>query len=346
MPLEELRRIEDQAIIEVIALQQQVGIDVISDGEFRRSGWSSEFAEAVTGYVPGKPPVALEWHDAGVIPDNRPQVQMGGAGRIIGERLRPARRITAHEAGFVKQHAGGKPYKVTMPAASYLVTRGYVPGVTDKVYADRKEVLKDVAGLINAEIKALIADGVPYIQLDNPHYPDYVDAGRQAQWKAMGVDPAQALNDDIEADNACLAGLNRSNVTMAMHLCRGNGARGAWHTRGGYDAIAERVFGAIDVDAFLLEYDSERAGTFEPLRFVPKNKTVVLGLITTKAGALEPQDLLIKRIQEASAFLPLENLTLSPQCGFASTMQGNPLTADEQRKKLELVVSTARKVWG
>jgi len=348
LPLEELRKIEDKAILDVIKLQQEVGIDVISDGEFRRSGWSSDFQEAVDGYVPGAPPVSLEWHDAGTRPAERVDVSMGGAGqgRVIGEKLRPARRITGHESGFLKANVGSRPYKVTMPAASYIVTRGYKPGVTDKVYARRKEVLRDVAAIINQEIKDLIAEGVPYIQLDNPHYPDYVDEGRQAAWKAMGVDPAQSLADDIEADNACLAGLDRSSVTLGMHLCRGNGGMGAWHTRGGYDAIAERVFGLIDVDAFLLEYDSDRAGGFEPLRFVPKSKVAVLGLVTTKSGALESQDLLVKRIEEASKFLPLERLTLSPQCGFASTLQGNPLTMADQRKKLELVVSTARKVWG
>ena len=269
-----------------------------------------------------------------------------GGPSIIGAKLKQVRRITGHESGFLKAHAGGKPYKVTMPAASYMVTRGYVPGVTDKAYADRKAVLADVAAIINQEIKDLIAEGVPYIQLDNPHYPDYVDPDRQAKWAEMGVDPAAALAADIEADNACLVGIDRSNVTMAMHLCRGNGARGQWHTRGGYDAIAERVFGEINVDTFLLEYDSDRAGTFEPLRFVPKNKNVVLGLITTKAGELESQELLLKRIDEASKILSLDNLALSPQCGFASVMTGNPLTFDDQRKKLDLVVSTARKVWG
>lgn len=346
LSLEELRRVEDEAIREVLAMQKAVGIDVLSDGEYRRSGWASDFAEAVEGYVPGQTPIQLQWHGGAEPPDPRPGGGPANQGRVIGQKLRQARRITEHESTFLKAHADGRPYKVTMPAASYLVTRGYAPGVTDRAYGSRKEVLTDVAKIINNEIKALIAEGVPYIQLDNPHYPDYVDPDRQGQWKALGVDPVQSLADDIEADNLSIQGIDRSGVTLGMHLCRGNGQRGQWHTRGGYDAIAEQVFGAIDVDTFLLEYDSDRAGTFEPLRFVPRGKTVVLGLVTTKAGSLESQDTLLKRIDEAKQYLPVEDMALSPQCGFASVMTGNPLTWDEQRRKLELVVDTARKVWG
>ncbi|MHB8576512.1 MAG: uroporphyrinogen decarboxylase/cobalamine-independent methonine synthase family protein, partial [Dehalococcoidia bacterium] len=149
----------------------------------------------------------------------------------------------------------------------------------------------------------------------------------------------------IAADNACLSGLDRGTVTLAMHLCRGN-ARSGWHTSGGYDRIAEQVFGGVDVDRFLLEYDSDRAGTFEPLRFVPKGKLVVLGLLTSKAGKLESQADLLRRIDEAAKYMPLENLALSPQCGFASTAAGNLLSWHEQQQKLALVAETARKVWG
>jgi 5-methyltetrahydropteroyltriglutamate--homocysteine methyltransferase len=187
---------------------------------------------------------------------------------------------------------------------------------------------------------------VPYLQLDNPHYPDYISDDRRAQWRELGVDPDQALTDDIAADNASIAGLDRARVTVAMHLCRGNGPLGRWHTAGGYERIAEQVFGTLDVDRFLLEYDSERAGGFEPLRFMPRGKLVVLGLVTTKSAELETVDLLRARIDEATKYVPLEFLALSPQCGFASTLIGNPLTWDEQRRKLELVVETARKVWG
>jgi 5-methyltetrahydropteroyltriglutamate--homocysteine methyltransferase len=194
-------------------------------------------------------------------------------------------------------------------------------------------------------VQSLVQQGITYIQLDNPHYPDYIPEDRREQWRSIGVDPDQALADDLAGDNAVLEGIDRSKFTVASHICRGNG-RSAWHTQGGYEPIAEQVFGTLNVDRWLLEYDSDRAGGFEPLRFIPQGKVVVLGLITTKLGELESQDDIIHRIEEASKYVPLENLTLSPQCGFASVDKGNFLTWDEQRRKLDLVVDTARKVWG
>jgi 5-methyltetrahydropteroyltriglutamate--homocysteine methyltransferase len=350
LPFERLREIEDREILKVLDLQKQVGVDVFSDGEYRRGGWASAFQEAMEGYVPGEPPVVMTWHSSGggaatlEAPAATAQAGIGTASRVIGDKLRQKRRLTEHEVGFLKQHAPG-PIKMTMPAATYVVTRGYKPGVTDTVYESRVAVLRDAAEIINAELKALIAEGVPYVQLDNPHYPDYISDERRDQWRSLGVDPDQALRDDIDADNASIGGLDRSNVTIGMHLCRGNGPLGRWHTAGGYERIAEQVFGSIDVDRFLLEYDSERAGGFEPLRFMPKGKTVVLGLVTTKSGELESQDVLLRRIEEASKYVATDDLALSPQCGFASTLIGNPLSWDDQRRKLELVVETARKVW-
>src|SRR5712691_10374404 len=240
---------------------------------------------------------------------------------------------------------------MTMPAASYVLARGYQPRVTDQVYGTRAAALHDVASIIKSEVAALVEEGVPYIQLDNPHYPDYLSDDRNAQWRALGVDPEKALLEDVEADNLTLSGVDRGNVVRTMHLCRGNGGRGqdqpaGWHTTGGYDAIAEPVFGGLQVDRFLLEYDSERAVGFEPLRFVPQGKLVVLGLVTTKSGELESEATLRRRIDEAAKYVALEDLALSPQCGFASTLAGNPLTEDEERRKLELVVATARKMWG
>ncbi len=344
LPLDELREIENAAILEVLDLQKQVGIDVFSDGEFRRGGWSGDFADSVAGFVEGAPSVSVFNTASG----NNPRG--GPARRVIGEKLRQKHRLTAHETEFVKAHAPG-PFKMTMPAASYILARGYRPDVTDRVYGNRAAALHDVASIIRTEVAALVDEGVPYIQLDNPHYPDYVVEERNAQWRAVGVDPDTAILEDIEADNFALDGVARDGVVLAMHLCRGNGGRGqdqpaGWHTAGGYDAIAERVFGSLHVDRFLLEYDSERAGGFEPLRFVPPGKTVVLGLVTTKSGELESQDVLLRRIDEASRYVALEHLALSPQCGFASTMAGNPLTVDEEKRKLELVVDTARRVWG
>jgi 5-methyltetrahydropteroyltriglutamate--homocysteine methyltransferase len=344
-----LRELEDREILRVLDMQKQVGVDVVTDGEFRRGGWASDFQEAVKGYVPGAPPVVLSWHSpsgaarAAEVPPTTPST--GIVSRVIGEKLSQRRRLTAHESAFLRAHAAG-PYKMTMPAASYVVTRGYKPGVTDTVYGSRADVLRDAAGIIGDELAALAAEGVPYLQLDNPHYPDYISDERRAEWRELGVDAESALSDDIAADNASLARLDRGQVTVGMHLCRGNGPMGMWHTAGGYERIAERVFGGLDVDRFLLEYDSERSGGFEPLRFMPRGKVVVLGLVTTKSSALESQDELLRRIDEASRYVPVEELALSPQCGFASTLVGNPLTWDDQRRKLELVVETARRVWG
>jgi 5-methyltetrahydropteroyltriglutamate--homocysteine methyltransferase len=265
--------------------------------------------------------------------------------RVIGEKLRQRHRLTEHESAFLRSRAPG-PFKMTMPAASYVTTRGYKPGITDRAYSSRTAVLHDAGAIISAELQALAAEGVPYLQLDNPHYPDYIADDRREQWRSLGVDADQALVDDIAADNASLLGLDRSRVTVGMHLCRGNGPLGRWHTSGGYERIAEQVFGGLQVDRFLLEYDSERAGDFSPLRFMPADKLVVLGLITTKSPQLEKQEELLRRIDEASKYVPIERLALSPQCGFASTLVGNPLSWDDQRRKLELVVDSARKVWG
>jgi 5-methyltetrahydropteroyltriglutamate--homocysteine methyltransferase len=345
--LEELRQLEDKYILEVLKLQEDVGIDVVSDGEYRRGSWAGGVTGQLEGYVPGAPAVRMSFQGGqggGAAAPPGTAAGAGGQGRVIGGKLRAKASLTGHEASFLKQHAR-KPFKITMPAPSYVVTRGYKPGVTDQVYASRAEVLKDVAGIINAEIKTLVEMGVPYVQLDNPHYPDYVVEERREQWRALGVDPEKSILEDIQADNAALRGIDRSNVTLAMHLCRGNGGGGAWHTSGGYDRIAEQVFSGVEVDSWLLEYDTDRAGSFEPLRFMPKGKQVVLGLVTTKAGELESQEELLNRIDDASKFVALDDLSLSPQCGFASVMQGNPLTWDEQRRKLELVVDTARKVW-
>ncbi|HEX9787734.1 MAG TPA: methionine synthase, partial [Candidatus Binatia bacterium] len=216
----------------------------------------------------------------------------------------------------------------------------------DKVYSNHSAFLWDIVPVIKAEIQALVNEGVHYIQIDAPRYSYYIDPKWRSYVKTeMGLDPDQALDEAIRADNACLDGANRQGVILAIHLCRGNN-RSQWYAEGGYDAIAEKLFGQLHVDAFLLEYESERAGSFEPLRFVPRGKTVVLGLVSSKLAEMEPQDHLAKRIDEASQYVPLEDLALSPQCGFASTMEGNLMSEEQQWQKLKLVVDTARKVWG
>jgi 5-methyltetrahydropteroyltriglutamate--homocysteine methyltransferase len=333
--LADLRAVEDEAILEALERQRQVGVDVFTDGEFRRGAWQTDMAEAVDGFVEDH--IAMSWHgpNAGV---------EGSAAQVVGGKLRQRRRLTAHESAFLKEHAPG-PYKVTIPSASTFRDASYKPGLTERFYPSRSDLLDDLVRIVRDEIQALAAEGVPYVQLDAPRLAYYVDPRIRGQMSDAGLDPDQALDDAIAAENTCLEGIAREGLTLGFHLCRGN-SRSRWRAEGGYDPIAEKVFGSLRHDRFLLEYDSERAGGFEPLRFVPKGKTVVLGLVTTKDGRLESQDDLLRRIDEAAKYVPLDSLALSPQCGFASIAEGNLLSPDDQWRKLELIVDTATMVWG
>lgn len=332
---DELRQAEDGAILNAIAMQQAAGIDVFTDGELRRQAWMTDLAGAVEGFTPVH--VSLDWHGPGGGVE-------GSFGQVVGARLRQTRRLTEHETGFLKQHAPG-PIKMTVPAPSNFLNIGYQSGLTDRFYPTRADLADAIARIVRGELLALADEGVPYLQLDAPYYCNYLDESLREQFRRAGIDPAQALEDAIGADNAALEGVARDGVTLAIHICRGN-SRSRWLAEGGYDQIAERLFGSLDVDRFLLEYDDQRSGGFEPLRFVPPGKTVVLGLVTTKQGALESPDELRRRIQDAARFVPLQHLALSPQCGFASTAAGNDISADEQSRKLALVAETARDVWG
>ncbi|MBX5491639.1 MAG: cobalamin-independent methionine synthase II family protein [Chloroflexi bacterium] len=332
---EELRAAEDRAILDVLRLQQEVGIDIYTDGELRRDSWLSDLAEAVEGFVPERVPMAWRGPGGGV---------EGSRALVVGAPLRQQRRLTAHETPFLKQHSPG-PFKITMPSPSVFIQASYRPGVTDRVYPTRKALLDELVPIVRREIEALIAEGVPYIQLDAPQYTYYVDAQVRARLQQEGADPDALLADAIAGDRACLEGLARDGLTLALHLCRGN-SRSRWIAEGGYDGLAEQLFTTLPVDRFLLEYDSDRAGGFEPLRFVPRGKMVVLGLISTKVPETPSVDELRRRIDEAARYMPLEDLAISPQCGFASVAAGNLISPDDQRRKLERVVETARRVWG
>jgi 5-methyltetrahydropteroyltriglutamate--homocysteine methyltransferase len=292
-------------------------------------------AEAVEGFVGHRS--VLHWRGPGGGPEHT-------TARMVGGTLRPARHLTAHELPFLQQHAPG-PIKMTIPAPSNFMVVGYKPGVSDTAYPTRAEFAEAVAAIIRDEIQWLIDRGVPYIQLDAPFYSIWVDSESRARMRQDGVDPDQSLAEAVATDKLCLEGMARPGTTLAMHVCRGN-SRGRWIAQGGYEPIAEPLFGGLPLDAWLLEYDTERSGGFEPLRHVQPNATVVLGLVTTKEPALESQDELRRRIDEASRYVPLERLALSTQCGFASVAAGNAITQDEQKRKLELVVKTARAVWG
>jgi len=244
----------------------------------------------------------------------------------------------------LKANAPGS-IKMTLPSATQFPAISFKRGVTDKFYKDHSALLSAIVEIMKKDLAELASQGVAYIQIDAPRYSYYMDP-KWRKWirTEMGLDPDAALDEAVKADNACFKAARRPGVTLAIHLCRGNN-RSHWYAQGGYDAIAEKLFGTLEVDRFLLEYDDERSGTFEPLRFVPKSKTVVLGLVSSKVPAMENSDQLAKRIDEASTFVPLENLALSPQCGFASTAEGNLITEERQWAKLKLVADTARKIW-
>ena len=335
---ERVRAIEDRSILRVLAKQQELGFEIFTDGEFRRSNFMGDFTDAVEGFDFGDG-LPRAWK--GEKPAAAPK---GGVRGIVAKKIRAVRPLTGHELPFMKQHCPGA-IKMTLPSATQFPAIAFKRGITDKVYKDHSELLWDIVGIIKAELARLAAEGVQYIQIDAPRYSYYLDP-KWRDWirKEMNADVEAVLDEAIRADNACFEAARRPGITLAIHLCRGN-SRSHWYAEGGYDAIAEKLFGTLAVDRFLLEYDDVRSGTFEPLRFVPRNKIVVLGLISSKLAQLEDGETVVKRIHEAAKYVPLENLTLSPQCGFASTLEGNLLTEDEQWAKLRLVVETARRVW-
>ncbi len=328
----QLRQAEDTAILQALELQRQVGLDVVTDGEYRRAEFRSVFDQAVEGLVRSTPPGR-----PGQGPETvRPTL-------IIGAKVRQVRRMTAHESSFLQQHAAA-PFKIAIPAVSQIVSSYWQQDVSASAYPSMSALYPEIAAIVRREIEALLAEGVPYIQIDAPRYTYFVDERWRQRFRDQGADPDAVLDEWIAADNASLAGINPQGATIAMHLCSGNN-RGGWFGEGSYAPIAEKLFNTLAVERFLLEFDSERSGGFAPLRLMPRDKTIVLGLITTKTGTLEPAEEVLRRIDEAAQHFPMENLALSPQCGFATFAAGNPLSWDEQRRKLELVVQTARRVW-
>jgi 5-methyltetrahydropteroyltriglutamate--homocysteine methyltransferase len=333
-----LRALEDEHILRVLAKQKELGFDIFTDGELRRRNFMSDFTDAVEGFdladAVGRTWKAGEAKDAAV----------SSVTGIVSRKLRQVRSLTGHELPFLKAHALGA-IKMTLPSATQFPAISYKRGITDKAYPTHSALLWDIVEIMKNDLAKLSAEGVRYIQIDAPRYSYYMDP-KWREWihTEMKMDPDAALDEAIRADNACFEAARKPGVTLAIHLCRGNN-RSHWYAEGGYDAVAEKLFGTMKVDRFLLEYDDERSGTFEPLRFIPKGKTVVLGLVSSKQPKLESADALIERIKEASRLVPIENLALSPQCGFASTMEGNLLTEEDQWAKLRLVAETVKRVW-
>jgi 5-methyltetrahydropteroyltriglutamate--homocysteine methyltransferase len=343
---QELRQVQDESIREVIATQETLQLPVITDGEFRRLAFMESFGE-----VAGMEQWKARWSDilqaleephdsSGERPRRGPDPVLS-IRKPVTERLELVRNRPLEEYVFA-QSLSAKPVKVTLIGVDRIF-QGYDYQNSRSVYEGIDDFLADVIAIERQIVGELTAAGCRYLQIDEPAYTRYVDARSLEAMRSLCEDPATSLERSIKADNAVIAGF--SGVTFGLHMCRGN-RESMWHREGAYDAIAETLFNGLDHHRFLLEYDTERAGSFESLRFVPRGKMVVLGLITTKVGRLETVDELKRRIEEASRYIPIEQMALSPQCGFASNIPGNLLSEDEQWRKLEVMLETAAQVWG
>lgn len=324
---QELAAVEDDAIRTAVAMQEEVGLRVATDGEFRRAHWLADFMLGLDG---------VERHD-------RERTKNARAYDVVG-RIGLSQTVFADAFTFLATAVTDASPKLTIPSPAMLHYRSGRDGISRDVYPDLDEFWSDLEAAYRDQIERLHALGCRYLQLDDTSLAYMNDPDERARVRELGGDPDRQHVDYIAHINRALAG-RPAGMAITTHLCRGN-FKGAFFAAGGYEFVAEALFGELDVDGFFLEYDDERSGGFEPLRFVPPGKQVVLGLVTTKRGELEEADELKRRIEAATAYLDHEQLCLSPQCGFASVLEGNPLSHEEQRRKLELIVSVAEEVWG
>jgi 5-methyltetrahydropteroyltriglutamate--homocysteine methyltransferase len=335
----ELRQIEDQAIADAVAMQAAAGLQSATDGEFRRASWHMDFIYQIGGISKAPGHLAVKFHNPGG------DIEWTPAALHVGSKLRMDKTIFGEDFSYLRSVVpAGVTAKQTVPSPNMVHYRGGPAAIDEKVYPDPEEFWHDLAAAYADEISRLHALGCTYLQLDDTSLAYLNDPAQRAEITERGDDAEHLHLRYIKQVNDALAG-KPDGMTVTTHLCRGN-FRSSWAASGGYDFVAEALFGQLDVDGFFLEYDDERSGSFEPLRFVPPGKMVVLGLVTTKSGALEDPDALKRRIDEASRYVPLDQLCLSPQCGFSSTVEGNALTQAEQVAKLELVVKVAADVWG
>lgn len=333
---QQLRDLEDACIREVIALQESAGLQGITDGEFRRAFWHVDFLTGFDGIVwtHGDYAVSFKGDDG--------KIAHMSSMLVVNDKVRRSKPIMVDDFKFVKS-ATSKTAKFCIPSPTYLHMRGGRKVIDPKAYPDMNEFWSDIVGGYREEIDDMARAGCTYLQLDDVSFATLCDSDVQDQVKHDGEDPIALAH--LYADIVSAISKDRGDMAITMHTCRGN-AMSMWMAEGGYEPVAEVLFGKADVDGFFLEYDTERAGGFEPLRFVPKTKKVVLGLVSSKIPELESKDALKRRIDEAARFVPLENLCISPQCGFASTHHGNKVTEDIQRRKLALCVDVAGEVWG
>lgn len=328
----EFKRIEDRAVDEAIALQETAGIDVITDGEQRRYAFYGHLVDALDGFDK-EGGWAIPFRD-----DSGDQLILKRP--VVVERLRWRRSMCAEEWVYLRAKTSQRA-KVTLISAQQAAAY-YDPEKSKGAYPTRDAYLADIVDFSRREVSELSRLGCTYVQIDAPQYAALLDPELREGYRKRGSDPDKLIDTCIEMDNAIIS--DHPGITFGMHICRGNN-QSRYYAQGGYEPIA-RIFQRTKFSRFLLEYDDQRSGGFEPLRHVPHDRFVVLGLVTTKKPQLERSDELEARIDEASKFFPRERLALSPQCGFASTMAGNRISEDDQRKKLELVASTARRAWG
>jgi 5-methyltetrahydropteroyltriglutamate--homocysteine methyltransferase len=336
-----LRELEDRAALEAIKVQQEAGMAVFTDGEVRRATWMAGVIESIGGVVRAPTP-DVAWHRG----DGHPPTEETDWNMVVANaKLTQKATHTSVEAAFMAGHAPGQ-FKITMMSSS-MGGILWQPGTSDSVYPAPADLVRDLAALQASEIEGLIDQGVSWIQLDSLSYNQVYDPQFRAATGLALISPEVILDATVTVDAELVRATKRKDpaVTVGMHICRGNN-RSAWMAAGSYEGVAERLFGEVGVDRFLLEFDTERAGSFAPLRFVRPGTTVVLGLVSSKLPELESRDDLRRRIDEAARYVPAENLALSPQCGFASTALGNLLTVDQERRKLELVAETASEIWG
>ncbi|MFZ2067076.1 MAG: 5-methyltetrahydropteroyltriglutamate--homocysteine S-methyltransferase [Xanthobacteraceae bacterium] len=335
-----LTRVQQSAIRDVVRLQQDAGLKVATDGEYNRFSWQRDFLLKIGNVKPMASRLTVRFHSAAGTRDHAPPSL-----QVVGKLSLPDGGIFVDDFKFLKSivSAGATP-KLTIPSPTIVHFRGGREAIDARAYPQMEEFYDDLAAVYRAEIRALADAGCRYLQIDEVNLAYLCDPELRRQVANIGEDPDTLPKTYAKLLNAAIAG-RPSDMTICMHLCRGNFA-GAWIAEGGYEPISELLFNEIGVDGYFLEYDSPRAGGFAPLRFLPKGKTAVLGLVTTKSPKMESKDELKGRIEEASRHAPLEQLALSPQCGFSSGIGGNAMTVANEVAKLNLVVETARDVWG
>ncbi|MBI3993463.1 MAG: 5-methyltetrahydropteroyltriglutamate--homocysteine S-methyltransferase [Candidatus Lambdaproteobacteria bacterium] len=336
IPYPALKEVEDAAIRRAVKLQEDVGLQAVTDGEYRRTFFHVDFLEKLQGVkVSGGLPVKFHSRDR--------EVEFSPPRLTVEGKLRRTRGIVTDDFAFLKSVTRRTP-KVCIPSPTMLHFRGGRQGVDKTAYPQMDDFFTDLAQAYREELAALGKLGCTYVQLDDTNLAYLCDEAMRARTREIGEDPDALPRRYAQLINQAIAGRPKD-MTVCIHLCRGN-FQSAWVAEGGYEPVAEALFGEMAVDGYFLEYDDERSGDFRPLRFVPKGKKVVLGLVSSKVSALEPKDLLKRRIDEAARFMALDDLSLSPQCGFSSTVEGNRVSEADEIAKLRLVIDTAREVWG